>query len=482
LKRWTLLLTTLVLYTGALQAADIRKTPTQYLILKPSRPITIDGKLDEWDMANTPYKISATSKDPLNDIHSNDPTNSVKGDDDFSGRAALAWDETYLYVAGEMVDDHLLGVKPDSFGNQGPPGWGCDSLMVAVASYRQPMKTNSPFQPTPFIGVRYAPTGASPRGKLISENPGVIDKRDLYWVLTENSKWGATETPKGYNVEAAIPWKDLEFVARPGETLFIAFLAADIDPDEALNQVGWAFKGDPKDHPIHRLADRADVLGSVTVSSDEVPANATWAVRVGLDAVKGEASLDQVRVVDPSGKVATEKKLGVKVSQGMTGVEVIDIGAGAVSKPGAYAVEAVVSIGGKSAVIARAPVKIVEAKPEPPTVKNLPGEIHHMGPDRVAHNAFMEHREGFYKHNFVKSSEDYIPYIRKYVEPGLKGAVQQAIKTKSPWGYVDSFRCMALYKLTKDEEYVQLARDVMDYTLDAGDLGWFKLTAMAQYR
>ena len=93
-------------------AADLVTTPTQYLILKPPKPVVIDGKLDEWDLARSPYTITASGKDPLNDVHSNDATNPVKGDDDLSGRAALAWDEQYLYVAGEMIDDHLVGVKP----------------------------------------------------------------------------------------------------------------------------------------------------------------------------------------------------------------------------------------------------------------------------------------------------------------------------------------------------------------------------------
>lgn len=483
MKHLTTLATIVAVSIGMAAAGELVKSPTQYLILKPKKPITVDGKLDEWDMAKTPYVISANGKNPLNDIHQNEPTNPVKGDADFSGRAVLAWDESYLYVAGEMTDDQLQGVKPDSLGNQGPAGWFCDSLMISIASFRQPMKTNSPYSPTPFIGIRYAPSGPNPRGKLVEGQPGFLDKRDLYWVLTENAKWGVTETPKGYNVEAAIPWKELGFTARSGERLFIAFLAADIDPGEALNQVGWAFKGEPKDHPIFRLADRDDMLGLITASADEVAANQPWAVRVELDSRKGKSKLDTVRIMDSSGKTATEQPVGVEVTEGMTGIELREFKAGAVSKPGSYVVEAIASsAGGSGVVVARVPVKIVEPKPEPPMVKNPPGEIHHMGPDRVSHNAFAEHREGFYKHGWVKNKEDYVPYIRKHVEPGLKDQVKNEIKTKSQWGYVNAFRCMAMYRITKDEEYVQLARDIMDYTLDAGDLGWFKLTAVAQYR
>lgn len=475
-------LAALMVLAGTKSEAEVINAPQEYLILRPKKQVVIDGRLDEWDVTKTPYIISATSKKPINDVHNNEPTNPVKGDEDLSGRAALAWDEKHLYVAGEMTDDHLLGVKPDSFGNQGPPGWGCDSLMVSIASFRQSMKTNSPFSPTPFLGLRYAPAQPNSRGKLIEGPPGHLDKRDLYWVLTENSKWAVTETPKGYNIEAAIPWKDLEFTPRPGERLFIAFLAADMDPEEALNQVGWAYKGEPKDHPVFRLADRAEALGLITVSSDEVSTNRPWAARVELDARKGAAKLDSVRVTEPDGKVVLEQAVGLVVPEGKRGVEVMEFKPGSVSKPGRYVVEAIATAGGSSGVIARVPVKMVEPSPESPMIRNLPGEIRHASPDRVAHNAYAEHREGFYRHGWVKGKEDYVPYIRKHVEPGLKEQARNEIKTKSQWGYPEAFRCMALYRLTNDPEYAQLARDIIDYTLDAGDLGWFKLTAVAQYR
>ncbi len=462
--------------------ADVVATPAQHLLLKPPKPVVFDGKLDEWEMARAGYTITAGGKDPLNDVHSNDPTNPVKGDEDFSGRAALAWDEQYLYVAGEMTDDHLMGVKPDSLGNQGPPGWGCDSLMVSLASFRQPMRTNSPFSPTPFLALRYAPTGANPRGTLVLGGAAVLDKRDLYWVLTENSKWAVAETPKGYNVEAAVPWKDLNFVARPGERLFIALLGADIDPGEALNQVGWAYKGETKQHPLFRLADRQDVLADVTVSVDQTPTNRPFAVRATLDAVQSPAKVEAVRVLTDEGGLVAEQRLGAEIPAGKTLVELIQFQAGTVPNPGTYTVELTASVGGKTGVVARAPLHVTEPKPEPPTIANQSGEIHHMGADRVAHNAYGEHRVGFYRHGWVKGKEDYVPYIRRHVEPDLKETTRNALKTKNPWGYMDAFRCMALYHITQDAEYAQLARDTVDYLLDAGDLGWFKLTAIAQYR
>ncbi|MHB9023925.1 MAG: sugar-binding protein [Armatimonadota bacterium] len=483
MNRWLLSLVLLTLAAGSLMAAEIGNLPNQYLILKPKAPVVIDGKLFEWDIARSLITISTDGKNPLNSVHINDPTNPPKGDADISGRAALAWDETYLYVAGLMVDDSLMGVKPDSAGNQGPAGWFCDALMVRVASFRQPMKTNTPYDAFPFLALRYAPTGAHPRGTLLANDRGILDTRDMYWKLTEHSKWACSDTPNGYVVEAAIPWKDLNFTARPGEKLFISFLAADNDPGETLIQVGWGFSGDTKTDPVFRLANREDMLGLLTVSADEVPTNQAWAARVEIDAPGKPVKLEVIRVVDGQGKVLTEKSVALLVPGKKSGTNLQEFAAGAISKPGRYMVEALAAPeGGARAVVAQYPITVVEPKPQAPVIQNSSGEILHMGADRMAHNAYMEHREGFYKHNFVSGKNDYVPYIRTHVEPILKSGATTAITQKSPYGYGSAIRCLALYKITGDEEYVKLARDIIDYTLDSGDLGWFKLTSVAMYR
>lgn len=464
------------------RAAELVDTPAQHLILPPARPVVVDGRLDEWDMAHTPYTITASGQNPLNDVHNVDPANPVKGDIDLSGRVALAWDSQYLYVAGQMIDDHLCGVRPDSLGNQGPAGWACDSLMVAVASFRQPMKSNSPFSPTPFLALRYAPTGPQPRGSLVPGGPSVLDKRDLHWMLTKNSRWAVAETENGYDVEAAIPWADLEFVARPGERLFIAFLAADIDPDEALNQLGWAYHGDPKQHPLFRLAERADALGDVAVARDRAPLDQPVSIRGALDALAEATRFEAIRIRDARGTLVAQQHIGADVPAGKTLVEVWQLAADSIAEPGDYTVDLIADVGGQTRAVAQAPLTMVDPQPRPALVQNPPGEIRHMSPARVGHNAYGEHRVGFYRHGWVNSKEDYVPYLRRHVEPNLKAETRGAIQTKSPWGSVNAFRCLALHRLTDDPEYVQLARDTMDYMLDLRDLGWFKLTAIVQYR
>ncbi|MHB9130040.1 MAG: sugar-binding protein [Armatimonadota bacterium] len=468
----------LLLLCAAVWAIELTTTPTQYLILKPKNPIAIDGKLDDWDMAHTPYTISANGKNPMNGVFVGYGF-PVKSDEDFSGRAALAWDENYLYVAGEMVDDHLVGVKPNSYGNQGPAGWFCDSLMIFMASYRQPMKRNSPFHAYPILGVRYA---VEPGGRgTLAGTDAILDKRDLYWVLTQNSKWAFAETPNGYRVEAAIPWKDLDFVARPGERLFLAFLAADTDPGETLKQVGWGFDNDnPKGFPAFRLADQTNALGLLSASADEVSTDQPWSIHLELDALAGKVQLTSIRIIDAKGgRVIAEQRLKDEVPQGKTGTGLLELKAGAIAKPGEYRIEEVALINGSSRVVASVPVTVVPPKGQVMQSTGAVNELHHTGPGRTVLNAIWESGQ---RHAPVTGKEDYVEYIRRYVEPGLKGTAQNWVKQKYPHAYMYPFHCMAMYKITGDAEYAKLASDIMDYMLESGEMGWFKLTAICQYR
>ncbi|HEY3418168.1 MAG TPA: hypothetical protein VGM23_14925, partial [Armatimonadota bacterium] len=468
----------LLIITVTTQAFQLTTTPAQYLIFKPKTPIVIDGKLNEWDMARTPYTISADGKNPLNEAMTGYDT-PVKGDADSSGRAALAWDEQYLYVAGEITDDHLVGIKPNSYGNQGPAGWFCDALMFGVASARQPLKTNTPFQPTPFIGLRYVVSPGS-RGTLVPDpQHNILDKRDLYWITTQGTKYVCVDTANGYNVEAAIPWKDLNFVARPGERFFLAFLLADTDPGLTLKQIGWGFDiNSPKGFPIFRLADQSSALGLLTPAADEVTGGQSFTVRAELDALSKGAKLTTVRLLDvKSNRVLAQQSLRGDVPAGKTGDGVVQFTTGAVAKPQSCMLEAVADAGTGERVVARAPITIV-----PPKDAAAPGagsvtELHHMGPVRASQTALWEPR-----HAPVQGKQDYVEYIRKHIEPGCKANARNFINMKYSSGWPYMFHCLAMYKLTGDEEYATLARGIMDYTLDSGAMGWFQITAICQYR
>ena len=351
----------ILLFAAGLLRAELVPAPPQYLISRPAKPIVVDGKLDEWgDMTQTPYVLRDDPRNPLNSVASNSPDNPLQGDADYSSYVKLAWDDTYLYVACLARDDHLVGIKPDSLGNQGPAGWFCDSLMMSIASYRQPMKTNSPYSPNPFLAIRYAVPKVNPRGVLLDSPSGVLDARDAYWKLPPGSLCASQETPDGYTLEAAIPWKALNYVPGAGERLFIAFLAADVDPGEALNQIGWSATTEKwgtatemSNHPVFRLSDGAGALGILTTSSDTITATDPWSLRVELDALDADAVLEKVRIRNARGKVVLERRLHEMVPKGLRAIELLDFPAGALKIIGQYTIEEVAGINGRTRVIAR---------------------------------------------------------------------------------------------------------------------------------
>ncbi|HEY3417710.1 MAG TPA: hypothetical protein VGM23_12570, partial [Armatimonadota bacterium] len=158
--------------------------------------------------------------------------------------------------------------------------------------------------------------------------------------------------------------------------------------------------------------------------------------------------------------------IGIEVPKGMTGTDLQTLAAGVPGKPGRYTIEAVLTTPTGPVVITRQPVQIVLPAPPPPMVQNPSGEINHLRPARIAHNAWDLHQRGIIKHNFVKGKDDYIPFIKKYIEPGFITTVRGQIDTNSPWGYGYLLQCLALYKMTGNEDYVKLGRDLMDYELN----------------
>jgi len=465
MKRSVLLALAIAVLAAPLAAGEVVKTPQQYLIPKASAPKQIDGKLDDWNM-KTPFVISATGDHPHKTTFIG-VDNPLKGAADLSGQIALAWDEKFFYLAGQIRDDHLLGVRPNSLGNQGPPGWGCDSVMVQIASFRQTMRGTSPTNPGhPQVALRYAPTGKSPRGRLVGSER-ILDARDVNWKLTPNSRWASAETPDGYNVEAAIPWADLDFFAGPGEKLYVGILVPDKDPGERLTQIGWGFNKDVRLRPLCRLADRPDVLGLVTTSLDVLPADRALSVRLELDAVKGPARVAEVRVIGSDGQAAFTKAVGLNVPEGKTGVATVEVPKGTIRQPGRYTVALLGSTGGgKADVVASALVTVTGPAADKAGVRAPAGEYRRSSPARWVWSAIDEHKRGYFKHGFVTGTDGYAPYIRKWIAPRLADGLERARKHRQVHDYSLPLAALAMARITKDPAYEKMARELADGLLD----------------
>ena len=106
----TAALTLGLLMSNAAMAIDVEHTAT---------PITIDGVSESaWDQAKwqpMPFLMDGTLPD---------------SDKDFKGRYKLLWDENYLYLQADIVDDVLIDTHPDPTDKY----WDDDALEVFIDS------------------------------------------------------------------------------------------------------------------------------------------------------------------------------------------------------------------------------------------------------------------------------------------------------------------------------------------------------------
>ena len=198
------LLPGLLLEAKDTKPAAAGKTPRVQLVcpLKPDPPPVIDGDNREWE--RVPSSIQVTERNVTWGKHN------WKGDDDLSGTISLAYDQNYLYLLVEVIDDKVVVdegklVRSDhieltfvsKMDEKLKGAISKDRLYVFGFSPGTPDKTGDP-----LVDVEACATLAFP--------PGL--------------PWGGVDvessfTEDGYILEARIPWKVFKLTAtdiKPG--------------------------------------------------------------------------------------------------------------------------------------------------------------------------------------------------------------------------------------------------------------------------
>ncbi len=458
----TLIALMAALTIGPALAQDLAPTPDEFLI--PTLEVTVDGDLGEWDLEAFGHVIDPerAGEDAAIAALQTDPGNPFGGAADLSARVALAWDPDHLYVAGEVVDDDLRGIKPGSAHNVGPPGWKCDSVMLQMHSFRKPMTSNSPYTDSPNLNLRYeVPDGG--RGRLIDDPRGTLDQADTYWKLTESSTLATRETAQGYVVEAAIPWTDLAYRPQAGDVLHCCFLLGDIDAGERLNQLGWHFSGEPRERAVFRLLGRPEATALLSLSTTRPQAGEKWSVRYRADARSGEVTVARLALVGERGE-AGAREIGVAVAEGQTASDVLVFDQ-MPGEPGPHEVTLEAQIAGETVVLCTERYELVEGPEPAPMIANLPGELHHMRPDRVAHGAYDAHRRGVYQHGFIQDRSGYERYMLTHVADYLDEMMEFYLERSHPHMAGLVLRSYALYRLTGDEKYADWTRRALEVAI-----------------
>ena len=439
--------------------------PTPAEVLVPFAGRVIDGDLAEWGLPGQALAVldpEQAGTDAALSLHNNDPNNAFKSAADLSARVAVAWDESNLYIAAVVRDDDLRGIKPDTPHNVGPPGWGCDSVMFRVHSFRQPLKTNSPYSKTPFLALRYV-TPVDGRGNLLDNSKQQLDKADAYWKLPDGSSVASRETADGYQVEAAVPWQALEFKPQAGELLFCAFLLGDIDDGEKLNQLGRWFSGEPRENAVFRLARGVGATGLLSLSARRAEVGKRWSASWRVDARTSDVVVDKMVLTGPD-DAARELPVAVTVPQGKTGKDVLVV-ATMSGEPGAYRARLLATIGGRSVALCEEPFELMPSRPPAPLIANPPGELHHHRPDRVAHSAFEDHRRGLLRHGYIKDRSGYERYLLTHVKDYVDAQMPAALKSKTPYIAGQALKALTLYRLTGEAKYADWTRQGIEVAL-----------------
>ena len=94
------------------------KDVAYFPVAKARKPFIIDGKLDDW----TEIK---PLMDETSEIKVNMSPDAFKSKDDLSARCYLGWDENFLYVALDVIDDQSTLPTNQSF-------WDFDSFQIAI--------------------------------------------------------------------------------------------------------------------------------------------------------------------------------------------------------------------------------------------------------------------------------------------------------------------------------------------------------------
>lgn len=177
----------LVLFSwGILKAAEKAPQRPALLIPKATKPVKIDGNLDEYP--KYAVRMDDKSFEKLQYFE-------YGGKDDISADIYLLWDDENLYVAAKVTDD-----VPFDNSKEGPDIWDGDALEVLLG-----MDEKADPARIYFGGGDYQ-IGLSP-GNNKNIKPGEwVWRRDDYkgGIEVASKPWA-----KGYTIEAKIPFKVL---------------------------------------------------------------------------------------------------------------------------------------------------------------------------------------------------------------------------------------------------------------------------------
>jgi len=217
--------------------------------LKPDPPPAVDGELTEW--INRPGALVLIRREQATWGGSawSSPT-------DLSARVSFAWRQDTLYLAASVTDDQLRQSQ------RGAGIWRGDHVMLFLDVLPDDEPQRDAFGRGQFQ-IAFSPGNFSRTG-----DPGVDCPPEIYCYQPRGTRLAgasiaATQTPQGYDLEAALPWAQLGVSApAAGTALRLEVAVSDTDGAEARQETLMTSSTAPWEITRSRL--RVAVLGDTS--------------------------------------------------------------------------------------------------------------------------------------------------------------------------------------------------------------------------
>lgn len=204
--------------------AGLTSPPASYaeqliIPLKPDPPPAVDGQLNEW--LNRPGAVALDRREQATWGGS-----TWKSAADLSARVWLAWRPDTLYLAASVTDDQLRQ------SGRGRELWRGDHVMVFLDVTPDESPNRDGFGRGQFQ-IAFSPGNFSTTGDPSIDCPPEIHCYHPSGTRLAGAVIAAAQTPSGYDLEAALPWSQLEVTApAAGTALRLEIAVSDTDGAE----------------------------------------------------------------------------------------------------------------------------------------------------------------------------------------------------------------------------------------------------------
>jgi len=302
----------LAVFLGAILSgtAPAQEKPVVGLIPKAQKPITMDGKLDDWDGAF------------VTPVHVGHPDFANRG-----GQFLYLWDEKNLYIGLRCLDQ-----KPAHIGTDNQI-WNGDAVEFYLDTRRNGKLGASAFGPG-TLHMFYTPftkTDVKPR-------MGVRDLPELKGFKLQGAEVAAEKTPWGWTAEFKLPWGNflqpeanfINFFPNVGEIIGIECELCSSDGGQRVDRTfvysGPAAVGSPSAFGRVKLVDRIDASALKPLGRALLPLSLTRSTNYAWlygtvcvsPTIEGSVAKLEGKLLDAGGKVRKSSTGSKKPQDGFT--------------------------------------------------------------------------------------------------------------------------------------------------------------------